>query len=77
MSTWAKISGFNRTIKRPNLRVTKTERAEIDNKSIKDVFNEIIERHFINPEKEINTQTQDVFWTSNDITKGEFFYDVL
>lgn len=61
MSTRAKISGFNRTIKRPNLRVNKTERAEIDFKGINNLFNEIIERHFINPEKEINTQTQDVF----------------
>lgn len=53
--------GFNRTIKRPNLRVTKTERAEIDIKGINNLFNEIVKRHFINSEKEINTQTQDVF----------------
>lgn len=52
---------FNRTIKRRNLRVTKTERVEIDIKGINNLFNEFIGRHFINPEKEINTQMQDVF----------------
>lgn len=56
-----KTLGYSHTIRRPNLRITKTEAAEIDTKGINNLFDEVIARHFINPGEEIDAQTQEVF----------------